>query len=95
LTGGEIGDDSGSGDSDSGSHVSYGSNLVISPSRITLINTIQIPIEPDPLFLSTDVVSPTPIESPVSIPVGSFGPARFAFLEDDLFERSSESSEES
>lgn len=81
-SGGEISDESSSSDS---------AKLVVSRSRITLDNSTNIQLDPEPLFQSTDLIAPN--ETPVSLPAGSYSATHFSFLRDDMFEDSSSEEE--
>ncbi|KAF8799630.1 hypothetical protein BYT27DRAFT_7263716 [Phlegmacium glaucopus] len=79
------------GDEMASTEYTVGSQLVVSPSRITLV-------QPSSTFLNLDTHVPpsddlTPAHMPLSSPSGPYGPQHFAYLQDHMFEDDSSDEE--
>ncbi|KAF8805304.1 hypothetical protein BYT27DRAFT_7213234 [Phlegmacium glaucopus] len=70
------------------SEYTYGSQLIVSPSRITLDPSSSVPLDTDAYCPLSDNL--TPADTPVSTPLRTYGPEHFAYLQDHLFEDSSD-----
>ncbi|KAF8804275.1 hypothetical protein BYT27DRAFT_7259369 [Phlegmacium glaucopus] len=70
------------------SEYTYGSQLIVSPSRITLDPSSSVPLDTDAYCPLSDNL--TPADTPVSTPLCTYGPEHFAYLQDHLFEDSSD-----
>ncbi|KAF8799830.1 hypothetical protein BYT27DRAFT_7217379 [Phlegmacium glaucopus] len=66
------------------SQYTYGSQLAVSPSQITLDHSETIFIDTDNHFPSSDNL--TPSDMPVSSPARRFGPKHFSYLQDHMFD---------
>ncbi|KAF8802067.1 hypothetical protein BYT27DRAFT_7261399, partial [Phlegmacium glaucopus] len=70
------------------SEYTYGSQLIVSPSRITLDPSSSVPLDTDAYCPLSDNL--TPADTPVSTPLRTYDPEHFAYLQDHLFEDSSD-----
>ncbi|KAF8797506.1 hypothetical protein BYT27DRAFT_7265649 [Phlegmacium glaucopus] len=74
------------------SQYTYGSQLAVSPSRITLDHSETIFIDTDNHFPSSDNLAPS--DMPVSSPARRFGPEHFSYLQDHMFDEVSSDEDE-